>query len=354
MIAAMTLFALLMAKAAASDDERLAEIFSPILILTEETSTEYDRIEPIQVIKPEPVSIVGAEAAANIWVSAYEYSGIHAMTEPLNSSRWYPRMDEFQENNWYPNEKVIFQENKFAFLDNAAPRAYFSAGGGLSPGNYLIRTHFEYPGNTASEWNNTYFGTGKQVEHHPLFPLSYYEGENHPNTAYVHIYERTIDAYKAQYDPVTVIQYKYFYPYNDWWNNHEGDWQGIDVVVSSRDLDTAEFLGVEYRFHGAWVNYYKDYYDDKDYYDKPAPGIIDSFVFNATGDVRLIGTHPVAYIGAGSHAAYPIGGHIKLYSVLETAGKASGAAVVSDEARGSGDWEYMSHTGLVQGNRIIS
>ncbi len=135
---------------------------------------------------------------------------------------------------------------------------------------------------------------------------------------------------------------QYFYPYNDWWNNHEGDWQGIDVVVSSRSPATAEFLGVEYRFHGAWLSYYKDYGDK--------PGITDSFVFNAVGDVRLAAhTHPVAYIGAGSHASYPIGGDIKLFSFLETLPSSGGAEAeggVSGAAI-TGDWEHMTHTGLV-------
>jgi hypothetical protein len=41
--------------------ERLAEMFSPILILTEETRNIYDdETVPIRVIKPEPVEIVGA------------------------------------------------------------------------------------------------------------------------------------------------------------------------------------------------------------------------------------------------------------------------------------------------------
>ena len=156
----------------------------------------------------------------------------------------------------------------------------------------------------------------------------------------MHIYKRTIDKYKAKYGSITVIQYRYFYPYNDWWNNHEGDWQGIDVVVSSRSPDTAEFLGVEYRFHGAWLSYYKDYGDK--------PGITDSVVFDPQRAVRLIGTHPVAYIGAGSHAAYPIGGNINIFSSTEAVTQSERAEVEEAEAVISyGDWEYMSHTGLV-------
>ena len=79
-----------------ASDLELAHKFSPILILTEDTSGEHGNIS---VLKPEPVEIVGADSSSNLWVSAYEYNGNLAMSEPLNSSRWDPRMDEFQENN---------------------------------------------------------------------------------------------------------------------------------------------------------------------------------------------------------------------------------------------------------------
>ena len=88
----------------------------------------------------------------------------------------------------------------------------------------------------------------------------------------MHVYEREITQYKETYGSVVVIQYHYFYPYNDWWNNHEGDWQRIDVVVSSWEPETAQVLGVEYRFHGAWTNYYKDYGND--------PGLTSRFIFD--------------------------------------------------------------------------
>ena len=67
MIATITLFAMIMVDEAeaASNDERLAKMFSPILILTEDTEERYGEI---LVIKPEPVEIVGAGSAANIWI----------------------------------------------------------------------------------------------------------------------------------------------------------------------------------------------------------------------------------------------------------------------------------------------
>ena len=138
----------------------------------------------------------------------------------------------------------------------------------------------------------------------------------------MHIYDTTHDVYD---ETLTVIQYFYFYPYNDWWNKHEGDWQKINVVVSSSDPSSATFLGVEYFFHGAHLSYYKDY-DSK-------PDITKNFVFNPREHVKLNqGTHPIVYVGAGSHAAYPTGGNWHIYR------KAGGLLDKS---------EYMTHTGLV-------
>ena len=56
LIATITLFIMLAANATeatttSSNAEKLAKMFSPILVLTEETSTEYDATEPIQEIK---------------------------------------------------------------------------------------------------------------------------------------------------------------------------------------------------------------------------------------------------------------------------------------------------------------
>ena len=74
MIAVLTLFAAFMATDAdaETDAERLAKMFSPILILTEETSTNYDATMPIRVIRPEPVGIVFAQSADSLRFSYYE------------------------------------------------------------------------------------------------------------------------------------------------------------------------------------------------------------------------------------------------------------------------------------------
>ena len=191
---------------------------------------------------------------------------------------------------------------------------------------YVYPDHFNYPGETPEEWNNTYLGKGK------------YAGEKFPNTAYVHIWETTNSNYDS---PITVIKYFYFYPYNHWWNRHEGDWQGINVVVSSSDPDLAEVIGVEYSFHKAHLSYYENYFHNVYHGTEleatlEMPGLASSFVFNPQDSLKLSqGTHPVVYVGAGSHASYPFGGKIFLNG--------------SGDGPDGGDptYEYMTHTGKV-------
>lgn len=67
------LAALLATEATAEADElELAKMFSPMLILTEETGGKWG---DIKVTKPEPVNIMGATSADNIWFELTRLSG---------------------------------------------------------------------------------------------------------------------------------------------------------------------------------------------------------------------------------------------------------------------------------------
>ena len=189
-IAVITLLPMLMvdeAEADAVSDSLLARKFSPILILTEETGTEYDENEPIRVLKPEPVEIVGADSSADLRFELWTVP-----PQPRIPSRKVGDVDSFR--NWNPpltSSRVNFSQNKFAFFANGFEYA------GDPPGDppdstYSVHAYFDYPGETATVWNDTYFGTGM------------HRGKNYPNTAYVRIYERTITAYQALY-PVTTL-----------------------------------------------------------------------------------------------------------------------------------------------------
>ena len=71
-----------------------------------------------------------------------------------------------------------------------------------------------------------------------------------------------------------VIQYWFFYPFNEWINHHEGDWEHVNVVVSGpgRLGPSSEYrmLGAEFYFHGSRLDT-----------DQPIRG----------------GEHPVVYVG---------------------------------------------------------
>ncbi len=94
------------------------------------------------------------------------------------------------------------------------------------------------------------------------------------------------------------LQYWFFYAYNDWgngyggFNDHEGDWEGFHVFFKLEGGRPVEppayvcFLGHESRLTKPWEH----------------------------PDVEKVGTHPVIYVAAGSHASYP---QQKLYPLVE-------------------------------------
>ncbi len=94
------------------------------------------------------------------------------------------------------------------------------------------------------------------------------------------------------------LQYWFFYAYNDWgngyggFNDHEGDWEGFHVFFkldAGRPIEPPShvcFLGHDSRMTKEWLH----------------------------PDVERVGTHPVIYVAAGSHASYP---QPKLYPLVE-------------------------------------
>ena len=191
------------AETARNSDLALALKCSPILILTK------DKVAPKRrVIHPEPVGIVGAHSANNLHFYTFNLAGKVKDIESFDG--WDPSLQR---------PSVNFSENMFAFLTRkftyeGVPLGFQERDRGF----FTVQPHFDYPGNDQESWNDTYFGDGPHA------------GENFPNTAYVHVYKTTHATYS---DSITVIQYFYFYPYNDWWNNHEGDWPRVNKRETS-------------------------------------------------------------------------------------------------------------------------
>ena len=277
-------------------DLELARKFSPILILTKDEGMPSRR-----VIHPEPVEIVNAKSSGALWFELRGLPEDRLMGDVESFLNWDPPI-------YHPN--VSLGRNQFSFLSRKFE--YRGRPRGLGRGTYSLEPHFNYPGDEKNEWNDIYFGTGDKA------------GHNFDNTGYVHIYKTTHENYA---DSITVVQYYYFYPYNDFENNHEGDWPHVNLVLNSRTPSSAEVLGVEYLFHGKSLSYYNNY--------SANPDITSDIVFNPREKIRLIqGTHPAVYVSVGGHGSYPTGGNYTF------------------KKRGIPVPERMSNTGLVLSEQV--
>ena len=309
---AMALLTVLMIEDTHADpDLERARLYAPILILTK------DGQEPTRkVIHPESVQIMGAESIDNLWFNI-------GSEDVTSFSGWAPTLQHKMND---LDLDVNFLQNKFAFLPSRF--SYSGTPYNKSFGTYIVKPRFDYPGNNSTTWNDAYEEGDKA-------------GKNFPNTAYVNVFKDTIshisDTTEKKDQPVTVFQYWYFYPYNDWWNKHEGDWQLINVVV------TGVVVGVEYLFHEAHLTYYDDDFLRSLGYNLHRPKVKNISThnpkFNPREEIRLSGlSHPIVYVGVGSHAAYPTGGTYRLLP--------SGILLGSIPLPNAID-ERMSHTGLV-------
>jgi hypothetical protein len=87
--------------------------------------------------------------------------------------------------------------------------------------------------------------------------------------------------------PYQVLQYWFLYPYNDWaahggHNDHEGDWEVIFVLLDDGDQPQ----------HVAYSRHVR------------IPMLYEPLTAPWSEVERVGGTHPVVYVGCGSHASY--------------------------------------------------
>ncbi|QIN77398.1 hypothetical protein GBA65_01485 [Rubrobacter marinus] len=94
-------------------------------------------------------------------------------------------------------------------------------------------------------------------------------------------------------DDWVVLQYWFFYPFNDWRsgffgaNDHEADWESVSVYLSEPEGEARP----------EWVAYASHEYSGDDLrrrWDDP--------------ELEKVGEHPVVYVGAGSHASFYVAG----------------------------------------------
>src|SRR5829696_4198258 len=88
-----------------------------------------------------------------------------------------------------------------------------------------------------------------------------------------------------------VLHYLFFYVMNDWRssfagvNDHEADWEQVFVYLTDRDDGPPQPAWVAYASHDYAGDDLRRRWDDRE-------------------AVEIAGTHPVVYVGAGSHACY--------------------------------------------------
>ena len=113
---------------------------------------------------------------------------------------------------------------------------------------------------------------GKNAQRNVDYWHTYYNSikDNYPApTLYTHCFLDNEDV---------VIQYWFFYPYNAWCADHEGDWEHINVKVSSAYPDQAGPLEVVYYFHKkrltlSWNNTWHNGNHPQVYVGGTAPGL---------------------------------------------------------------------------------
>lgn len=76
-----------------------------------------------------------------------------------------------------------------------------------------------------------------------------------------------------------ILQYWFFYPYNNWLNHHEGDWEMIQIILEEA---TKTPLKITYSWHLSG----------------------DTFDWDDPCVEKVAETHPVVYVASGSHASY--------------------------------------------------
>jgi hypothetical protein len=155
-------------------------------------------------------------------------------------------------------------------------------------GRGLLEYHLDFPGNALDP------GCGYER-------WARHVTEGKEPTVYAHV------ANEPAYPGRLSLQYWFYYPFNDWNNTHEGDWEMIQLVF---DAGTAEeALGQQ----PAQIGYSQHEGAEASNWDDEKLEVVD-------------GTHPVVYPAAGSHANF--------YDPALFLGRSAKEGVGCDDTRG--------------------
>lgn len=208
-------------------------------------------------VEPEPVEIMSATGGpltgADLWCSFFS----------LTSQEWLTVNGG--ENLFSQPYNYVFDlegdpiENRADGLQFVAVSEYQDILSCPGPGcmTYLHLQYGAWAEETPDDWFAEYlFGSSDSLR-----------GSQFPPTVYAHLY---LDGGQC------VIQYWMFYPFNDFINDHEGDWEHINVVLSNASIEGGSVEAVDYHFHHFHASVEGDYLGKLHWAD---------------------GSHPVVYVG---------------------------------------------------------
>lgn len=273
-----------------TNDDILIEKFKPCLVLAHN-----------DMIAPVPVDIMHVtqhdylwdRKIPKLWVSFYNLTGQYLCERPL--FKVYKALFRDYIAGW--NCPLNFVTGNYSNIQKTFVYDGKIPESGYANGRYFGRIHPDYGGSTRND-PNSWYSTYQNGANLYCDPVSYnwQPGSSFSPTTYAHV--ATIEGEKT-------IQYWFFYPFNAAANNHEGDWEHINVILTSDDPETAEIERVVYYFHEMFLTEYWP----------PCTG--------AKEWMKVIdNTHPVVFIGGfcdapgivggtsgyGSHGSYPIYG----------------------------------------------
>ncbi len=251
---------------------QLVEKFKPGFILNHLT----------EWVAPEPVEYIGV-VKDSLWIQVYNMLGQEVSDHPISEQNAFdPPVSVFHAwvNSSNPNWSHV--------TDTGYP--YTGRPPGSAYGSYRLRFHYNYAGdiNNPGGWINYY-----QDER---------QNNNFPHTVYAHFF---------WHSGKPVIQYWMYYPYNDGYNNHEADWEHINVRISDQNPDLATIEMVDFYFH-------------------------NKVKTMASGFQLIDGTHPVVYVGGTCLAVWPP-------ASCELGEHTGGSYPAAGEWYGVGEWGYNEY-----------
>ena len=252
-------------------EQQLANMFCPSFVLH---SGDHG-------VSPEPVQIAfqNQQNQVILWASTHDASGAYDGEAYVDATGY--------DYSWYDSEE--FQENPYAC--NPSCDVY---------GNYFLYPHFDYGGAVDCHDEISSYDYDQPSGWYDLYQYGSdwaKPGSDYENTVYAHLFTEG-----GEY----IIQYWFFYPFNDFVNNHEGDWEHINVVITSQNPATAQINRVIYYFHHYYYIAYTTQIEN--------PTTFDCYVIDGTHPIVFVGGHGdaegcwVSGAGEGSHGSYPIFG----------------------------------------------